>query len=111
MKLFIAALMTLSTYAAQAKILGIYIGSIEKVSQAEFLTGKGFWKQIPNICKPYTRQQSFGFSAAADSFLRTSNISCPQAEITLDLEDSSFCQDQGGREIYSSPTVVSIKCF
>lgn len=111
MKIFMAALMTLSTYAVQAKILGVYVGSIEKMSQAEFLIGKGFWKQIPYVCQPYTRQQSFGFSAIADASLRTSNISCNKAEITLELERSSFCQDQGGREVYYSPTVVSIKCF
>lgn len=111
MKYLFTLVLAFAASTSQAQILATYVGSIQKVSASEYLTGKGYWKAVPQVCRPYVRPQSFGFAASAEKSLAASSVSCPQAEITVDLEGSSFCRDQGGREIYFAPTVVAVKCF
>lgn len=111
MKMLLTAAVLMASLSAQAQSLAVYIGPIQNVMESEFLVGKGTWKSVPKKCIPYVRGQDIGFSATASDSIAGSKMTCNRAEITLDLEGSSFCQNQGGREIYFSPTIVSIKCF
>jgi hypothetical protein len=111
MKMVFAMLVTLGSMAAQAQILATYSGSIQKISDNEFLAGEGTFTTVPSQCVSYVSKQSHGFSASTKGSLSQADIKCDQAEITVDLENSSFCQDQGGKEFYFPPTVVAVKCY
>jgi hypothetical protein len=111
MKMFFAMFVTMGSVVAQAQVLATYSGSVQKVIEGELLVGAGVWKSVPSQCAPYITKQSQGFSASVTASVGQADIKCEQAEITLDLEKSSFCQDQGGMEVYFPPTIVAVKCY
>jgi hypothetical protein len=98
-----------SAFSAQ---LATYQGSFDNMGRSGFAIGEGQWVQVPAACKSYVRPGVIsGFAASATDNRFAGISSCAKAVITFDLEGSSFCQNQGGREVFYSPNIVAIQCM
>lgn len=75
-----------------------------------YLIGEGKWASVPDECIKFIDQETSedGFSAAAPPGSPIAD--CENAVVTLDLEGSSYCKDQGGTEVFFRPKIIAVDC-